>query len=81
MSSESFALDEVKRRLKIEQTVREFLRVLEEQELYMEDGLVAWNMLGFSMFQDIYPGANFEEVQKHMIDFSNQLFESSLKQN
>jgi len=72
-----FVLSDIKRKLKIEQTVRDFFQVMEQQELTIEEGLVAWNMLGFTIFQDMYPEANHQEVHHQMIAFSNQLFESS----
>lgn len=70
-------LDDVKRKLKIEQTVRGFLHVLDAEELQAEEGLVAWNMLGFTIFQDLYPEASHEEIQQKMMEFSTQLFNSS----
>ena len=41
-------LDEAKRRIKIEQVVRDFFMVLDQHHLTLEEGLVAWNMLGFT---------------------------------
>ena len=76
MSEEITALDEMKRRIKIEQVVREFLRVLDDNEMIMEEGLVAWNMLGFTMFQDLFPEKPHAEIQAHLIAFSNSLFDS-----
>ena len=70
-------LDDVKRKLKIEQTVRGFLHVLDSEELQAEEGLVAWNMLGFTIFQDLYPEDSHEEIQQKMMEFSTQLFNSS----
>ena len=70
-------LDDVKRKLKIEQAVRGFLHVLAAEGLQAEEGLVAWNMLGFTIFQDLYPEASHEEIQQKMTEFSTQLFNSS----
>ena len=61
---------------KIEQTVRAFLQLLDENELDLEDGLVAWNMLGFTIFQNTYPEENHDEIQQRMADFSKNLFDS-----
>ena len=70
-------LDEITRKLRIEQTVRDFLQILEKNELEINEGLVAWNMLGFTIFQDLYPDENHEQTHKRMIEFSQQLFNSS----
>ena len=69
-------LDEAKRKLKVEQVVRDFLHVLEHHHLDLEEGLVAWNMLGFTIFQDLYPEASHTEIQQHLIAFSKNLFHS-----
>ena len=45
-------LDEAKRRIKVEQVVRDFFVVLDQHHLTLEEGMVAWNMLGFTMFQE-----------------------------
>ena len=74
--SDTFVLDDVKRRLKVEQTVRDLLHVLDDHELELQEGLVAWNMLGFTIFQDLYPEASHEEIQQRMMEFSNNLFHS-----
>ena len=50
-------LDEAKRRIKVEQVVRDFFVVLDQHHLTLEEGMVAWNMLGFTMFQEAYPEA------------------------
>jgi proline dehydrogenase len=52
------------------------LQLLDENELDLEDGLVAWNMLGFTIFQDTYPDENHDEIQQRMADFSKSLFDS-----
>jgi hypothetical protein len=49
---------------------------LDENELDLEDGLVAWNMLGFTIFQDTYPDENHDAIQRRMADFSKSLFDS-----
>jgi hypothetical protein len=72
--SETFPLDDLKRRLRVEQTVRDFLHLMDENELDLEEGLVAWNMLGFTIFQDQYPEETHEQIQQRMIDFSQSLF-------
>lgn len=77
MNAEKFVLDDIKRKLKIEQTVRGFFHVMASEGLQMEEGLVAWNMLGFTIFQDMYPDASHEEIQQKMIEFSTNLFHSS----
>ena len=76
MSSTKSIFDNAKRRIQIEQTVRGFLQLLDENELDLEDGLVAWNMLGFTIFQDTYPEENHDEIQQRMDDFSKNLFDS-----
>ena len=76
MSSTKSIFDNAKRKIQIEQTVRRFLQLLDENELDLEDGLVAWNMLGFTIFQDTYPEENHDEIQQRMADFSKNLFES-----
>ena len=52
------------------------MQLLDENELDLEDGLVAWNMLGFTIFQDTYPEENHDEIQQRMADFSKELFDS-----
>ena len=76
MSSTQSIFDNAKRKIQIEQTVRRFLQLLDENELDLEDGLVAWNMLGFTIFQDTYPEENHDEIQRRMADFSRNLFDS-----
>ena len=76
MSAQTSILDQAKRKILIEQTVRGFLELMDENELELEDGLVAWNMLGFTMFQDTYPDQNHAEIQQRMSDFSKKLFDS-----
>ena len=76
MSAQTSIFDNAKRKIQIEQTVRGFLQLLDENELDLEDGLVAWNMLGFTMFQDTYPDENHAEIQQRMSDFSKKLFDS-----
>ncbi len=79
MSDQTFILEKAKRKAKIEQTVRGFLKLLDENELDMEDGLIAWNMLGFTMFQNTYPGETHAFIQQRMADFSKSLFASRQK--
>ena len=62
MSAQTSIFDNAKRKIQIEQTVRGFLQLLDENELDLEDGLVAWNMLGFTIFQDTYPEENHDEI-------------------
>ena len=76
MSAQTSIFDNAKRKIQIEQTVRGFLQLLDENELNLEDGLVAWNMLGFTIFQDTYPEENHEEIQQRMAVFSKDLFDS-----
>ena len=76
MSSTISIFDNAKRKIQIEQTVRRFLQLLDENELDLEDGLVAWNMLGFTIFQDTYPEENHDEIQQRIPDFSKSLFDS-----
>lgn len=76
MSAQTSIFDNAKRKIQIEQTVRGFLQLLDENELDLEDGLVAWNMLGFTIFQDTYPEENYDEIQQRMADFSKKLFDS-----
>ena len=76
MSAQTSIFDNAKRKIQIEQTVRGFLQLLDENELDLEDGLVAWNMLGFTIFQDTYPEENHVEIQRRMADFSRNLFDS-----
>jgi hypothetical protein len=76
MSAQTSILDDAKRKIKIEQTVRSFLELLDENELDLEDGLVAWNMLGFTIFQNTYPDENHAAIQQRMNEFSQTLFAS-----
>ena len=76
MSAQTSILDQAKRKILIEQTVRGFLELMDENELELEDGLVAWNMLGFTIFQNTYPDENHAEIQQRMSDFSKKLFDS-----
>jgi len=76
MSSTKSIFDNAKRKIQIEQTVRGFLQLLDDNELNLEDGLVAWNMLGFTIFQDTYPEENHDEIQQRIADFSKNLFDS-----
>ena len=75
MSAQTSIFNNAKRKIQIEQTVRSFLTLLDENELDLEDGLVAWNMLGFTIFQDTYPEENHDEIQQRMVDFSKNLFD------
>ena len=76
MSAQTSIFGNAKRKILIEQTVRGFLQLLDENELDLEDGLVAWNLLGFTTFQDTYPEENHDEIQQRMADFSKELFDS-----
>ena len=76
MSAQTSIFENAKRKIKIEQTVRRFLQLLDANELDLEDGLVAWNMLGFTIFQDTYPEENHDEILRRMADFSRNLFDS-----
>ena len=76
MTAEASILDDVKRKLRVEQAVRDFLHVLDQHGLGLEEGLVAWNMLGFTMIQDQLPDASHEEIQQRMIQYSQNLFDS-----
>ena len=76
MPTETSILDDAKRKLQIQQTVRGFLELMDDNELDLEDGLVAWNMLGFTIFQDTYPDENHDAIQKRMNEFSQTLFAS-----
>mgnify|MGYP003717045675 FL=1 len=66
INSTKSIFDNAKRKIQIEQIVRGFLQLLDENELDLEDGLVAWNMLGFTIFQDTYPEENHDEIQQRM---------------
>ena len=77
MSTKTSILDGAKRKIQIEQTVRSFLKLMDENGLDLEDGLVAWNMLGFTIFQATYPEENHDAIQKRMKEFSQTLFASS----
>ena len=79
MISQTSIINKAKRRAKIEQTVRGFLKLLDENKLDMEDGLVAWNMLGFTMFQNTYPEENHSAIQQRMLEFSQNLYASRQK--
>ena len=72
-------LGEITQKLRVEQTVRDFLQILEQNQLEIQEGLVAWNMLGFTIFQDLYPDESHEHTQKRMLEFSEQLFNSRRK--
>ena len=76
MSENSEPLTDITRKLRIEQAVRDFLEILDNNELDLEEGLVAWNMLGFTIFQDIHPEESHEQTHQRMMDFSKQLFEN-----
>ena len=69
-------IGEITQKLRVEQTVRDFLHILEQNQLGMQEGLVAWNMLGFIIFQALYPGESHEATHKRMLKFSEQLFNS-----
>ena len=74
MSDQKFIFEKAKRKAKIEQTVRGFLNLMDENDLDKEDGLIAWNMLGFTIFQDTYPDENHVSIQQRMAEFSQSLF-------
>jgi len=76
MSTQTSILGDAKRKIQIQQTVRGFLELMDDNELDLEDGLVAWNMLGFTIFQDTYPDENHDAIQKRMNEFSQTLFTS-----
>ena len=76
MSNDSSPLTDVTRKLRVEQTVRDFLEILDQNELDLEEGLVAWNMLGFTIFPDLNPDESHDQTHQRMIEFSRQLFES-----
>ena len=76
MSNDSTPLNDITRKLRVEQTVRDFLEILDQNELDFEEGLVAWNMLGFTIFQDLRPDESHDQTHQRMIEFSRQLFES-----
>ena len=76
MAAQNSILNDAKRKIQIQQTVRGFLELMDENELDLEDGLVAWNMLGFTIFQDKYPDENHDAIQKRMNEFSQTLFAS-----
>ena len=76
MSAQTSIFDNAKRKIQIEQIVRGFLQLLDENELDLEDGLVAWNMLGFTIFQDTYPEENQDDIQLRMADFSKYINDS-----
>ena len=76
MAAHNSILDDAKRKIQIQQTVRGFLELMDDNELDLEEGLVAWNMLGFTIFQDTYPDENHELIQKRMNEFSRTLFDS-----
>ncbi len=76
MAEQTSILDQAKKKIRIEQTVRDFLHLLDENELDLEEGLVAWNMLGFTIFQDTYPDEPHETIQQRLIAFSQSLYES-----
>ena len=76
MSNDSAPLTDITRKLRVEQTVRDFLEILDQNELDLEEGLVAWNMLGFTIFQDLHPDESHDQTHQRMIEFSRQLFES-----
>jgi len=79
MSEQTFIFEKAKRKAKIEQTVRGFLKLLDENKLDVEDGLIAWNMLGFTMFQNTYPEENHDSIQQRMAEFSQSLYVSRKK--
>ena len=76
MGENSSPLTDLTRKLRVEQTVRDFLEILDNNELDLEEGLVAWNMLGFTIFQDLHPDESHEQTHQRMVDFIKQLFES-----
>jgi len=55
------------------------LKLLDENELDMGDGLIAWNMLGFTIFQNTYPDENHASIQQRMAEFSQSLYASRQK--
>ena len=76
MAAHNSILDDAKRKIQIQQTVRGFLELMDDNELDLEEGLVAWNMLGFTIFQDTYPDENHDAIQNRMNEFSRTLFDS-----
>ena len=76
MSNNIPPLTDITRKLRVEQTVRDFLEILDQNELDLEEGLVAWNMLGFTIFQDLHPDESHDQTHQRMIEFSRRLFES-----
>ncbi len=76
---QTFIFEKAKRKAKIEQTVRDFLKLMDENNLDMDDGLIAWNMLGFTIFQDNYPDENHDSIQKRMAEFSKSLYSDRKK--
>ncbi len=76
MSEDFQPLTDITRKLRVEQTVRDFLEILDNNELDLEEGLVAWNMLGFTIFQDLHPDESHEQTYQRMMDFSKQLFDT-----
>ncbi len=79
MTDQKFIFEKAKRKAKIEQTVRGFLNLMDENDLDKEDGLIAWNMLGFTIFQDTYPDENHVSIQQRMAEFSQSLFAARQK--
>ena len=76
MNLQQESLSEITKKLRVEQTVRDFLETLEKNQLDINEGLVAWHMLGFTIFQDFYPDESHEETHKRMTEFSERLFNS-----
>ena len=76
MSEDSQPLTDITRKLRVEQTVRDFLEILDNNELNLDEGLVAWNMLGFTIIQDLHPDESHEQTHQRMMDFSKQLFDT-----
>lgn len=60
----------------MEQTVRDFLELMDRGGLDLEEGLVAWNMLGFTIFQELHPGESHEQTHQRMVEFANNLFQT-----
>ena len=77
MSEEQEPFSGIIRKLRVEQTVRDFFEILEKNELELNEGLVAWHMLGFTIFQDSYPNETHLQTHQRMTEFSHQLFNSS----
>ena len=78
MSNENSPLTGSIQKIKVQQAVGDYFHVMDEHKLTNEEALVAWNMLGFTLFQEMNPDETHAQTQERMMAFSRDLYASSL---